>query len=279
MLHFNPFLDCEQRQELQHLIRVYMEVCVLEDKLHRLLSICKTHHHGKLDSSKVALVLQELRCVREWDPKEHPRWLAFEFEQRLQIRPHQYAMARHLMDNLNVISQLNMGLGKTRVILPMIVFAWVSGTLHTADSRDSVLRLHFLQPLISEAFSYLHRTMTASSQNIYLCVQPFHRDVNLSHGRVLLLREQWEQCLQHSRIQVVAVEHRLSLQLKWHEMHYERKSKPNDPPNEDTVNRNALNDLQRVLEVSEKDAINVFDESDAILHHKYHLIYAIGKLA
>lgn len=45
---------------------------------------------------------------REWSPAQHPCWLVFEAEQRLQIRPAQYKVAQHLMDNPGAICQLNM---------------------------------------------------------------------------------------------------------------------------------------------------------------------------
>jgi len=59
--------------------------------------------------------------VREWSVDEHPQWLCFEAEGQLQIRPAQLTVARHLMDNPGAVDQLNMGEGKTRVILPMLV--------------------------------------------------------------------------------------------------------------------------------------------------------------
>ena len=50
----------------------------------------------------------------------------------LQIRPAQHLVAQHLIRNPGAIVQLNMGEGKTRVILPMLV-------LHWARSRSAVV--------------------------------------------------------------------------------------------------------------------------------------------
>eukprot|EP00965_Chrysotila_dentata_P000285 9095-Pleurochrysis_carterae.AAC.1 len=58
---------------------------------------------------------------REWSVREHPQWLVFEVEQRVQIRRTQHLVARFCIDNPGAITQLNMGEGKTRVILPMLV--------------------------------------------------------------------------------------------------------------------------------------------------------------
>jgi hypothetical protein len=63
---------------------------------------------------------------RTWCPDEHPEWLVFEVEGQLQIRPAQHWIARHLISSPGSIDQLNMGEGKTRVILPMLALFWAS---------------------------------------------------------------------------------------------------------------------------------------------------------
>jgi hypothetical protein len=76
-------------------------------------------------------LLQELLTCRTWDASLHPQWLVFEVEGRLQIRPNQYALARTLLaggpDGRGPIAQLNMGEGKTRVILPMLILELANG--------------------------------------------------------------------------------------------------------------------------------------------------------
>lgn len=75
--------------------------------------------------------LQELLTHRTWDVSRHPQWLVFEAERRLQIRPAQLALAMTLLegeaDDWGPIAQLNMGEGKTRVILPMMILELANG--------------------------------------------------------------------------------------------------------------------------------------------------------
>jgi hypothetical protein len=71
---------------------------------------------------------------RTWDVTRHPRWLVFEVEGRLQIRPLQYRIAQTLMDNPGAVVQLNMGEGKKRVILPMLALHWADGK-HVVGAR------------------------------------------------------------------------------------------------------------------------------------------------
>lgn len=68
---------------------IYLELLVLGDRLHRL----------KKSDVDDAYQIQELGTFRSWDTSQHPGWLVFEVEGGLQIRPEQYALARHLLDH------------------------------------------------------------------------------------------------------------------------------------------------------------------------------------
>jgi hypothetical protein len=66
-----------------------------------------------------------------------------------------------------------MGEGKTRVILPMLL-------LHLAQP-GTLVRIHFLSQLLTEAYFFLHRHLTASLMNRRLCLLPFSREVKLTN--------------------------------------------------------------------------------------------------
>lgn len=78
--------------------------------------------------SAAACFVQELCTVRSWSACQHPHWLVFEAEGQLQIRPVQHKVANHLLSHPGDIAQLNMGEGKTRVILPMLMLHWANGS-------------------------------------------------------------------------------------------------------------------------------------------------------
>ncbi len=71
--------------------------------------------------------MQELQVFRTWEPAQHPDWLVFEAEGQLQVRPAQAAIVQHLLGNKGAIAQLNMGEGKTRVILPLLALCLADG--------------------------------------------------------------------------------------------------------------------------------------------------------
>jgi Protein of unknown function (DUF3638) len=135
-------------------------LCVLEDRIQRICDI---------DPEKdPQALLSELTCVRKWSPSEHPKWIAFEVEQCLQIRPDQYSIFKQLVTTTGGIFQLNMGLGtlpscsfgfivlpliflpsgvsgKTRVLVPMII-------LDCMSRRTSVARVNVLPSILGASF-------------------------------------------------------------------------------------------------------------------------------
>lgn len=164
MQALNPLLADEARKKLVEHMLLWQELCVLQDKLARCMLRCDVgaaSQAGGMDASLGALE-QELTNRREWSAAENPEWLAFEVLQRVEIRHRQYVVAKHMLENSGGpgmgeakkggIVQLNMGEGKTRVILPMLVLA-LSG-------RGQLVRLNFLQELLPEAVDYLHTCLT-----------------------------------------------------------------------------------------------------------------------
>ncbi|KAG3254610.1 hypothetical protein PI124_g827 [Phytophthora idaei] len=244
-----PRLSVDARKVFKKSVLQFMELCVLEDKLERL--VWKSSHRDELSDSQI---LDELVNTRQWDSAEYPYWLAFEVEGRLQIRDEQLVVAQHLINRPGTVCQLNMGRGKTRVILPMLF-------LHFAHSRDRrVVRVHFLGSLLSEACQYMHRYLSASTSQLCIFELPFHRRIGLDIRKLELIHDVLRELKAFGGIQVVAPEHRMSLELKRFEL-----------DKDDEVSTKILDEI-----LDNGQYIDVLDECDAVLHHKYHLVYAAG---
>ena len=222
---------------------VWQQLCVLEDKLERLINYQE-------EESKI----RELSIWRDWDVDKYPLWLAFEAEQQIQIRPDQSMIAQFLITYPGStqipgsIVQMNMGEGKTRVILPMLALHWANG--------QNLVRLNFLSPLLSEAYEYLHGILCASIFHRKLFLMSFNREMDIKKSKK---RESYintlKYCLRTKGILLVAPEHRLSLILKnkdegWTDFEEKFKSFP---------------------------YVDVLDESDELLHFKYQLVYAVDE--
>ena len=118
---FNPMIKDKSR--LLESISIWLQLCVYEDKLARLLSFSK--------SGFIEGVMTELDIRTVWDTSKYPCWLVFEVENGIQIRPDQYKVAQHLIDNPGDVIQLNMGLGKVSfIITSYVIIAALSHSRH-----------------------------------------------------------------------------------------------------------------------------------------------------
>ncbi|TDH71197.1 hypothetical protein CCR75_002704 [Bremia lactucae] len=243
-----PKLSEMARKQFRIGVIRFMELCVLEDKVERLIWKAK---RSELSSAQL---VDELVNDRQWLSKEFPYWLAFEVEGRLQIRHEQFVIAQHLINQPGSVCQLNMGRGKTRVILPML-FLYFS-----QSQRSKVVRAHFLSPLLSEARHFMHRYLSASSFHLNIFEQPFHRKIKLNHRRLQIISDTLHELQLCGGIQLVAPEHRMSLELKRFEF-----------ADDSTEIVGALDTT-----LDNDKFIDILDECDALLHHRYHLVYAIG---
>lgn len=233
LVRFNPFLGSEARMEVRVKIIEWMMLCVLEDELNRMLRI--QDEHG---------LITELECVRKWDAFKHPRWLAFEVEQEIQIRPYQFIVVQQLLDNPGTITQLSMGLGKTRVLLPMLL-------LELAQSKTSIVRINVLPSIINEAIDYYRSALVASVQNLRVFSLPFHRDTPLGDTQSQLLSQVMQQCRDLFGCLIVTPQDRNSLLMKQLDDHI-------------------------TVACLEEPFTDVLDESDAILDYEFQLVYATG---
>jgi hypothetical protein len=247
-LNFNSHLDSSSCDKIRDACLLWMEGQVLLEKLNRMQSYSTTTQQ----------MLLELESRRYWNREKDPiEWLIFEVENKLQIRPKQYDIAWFLIQNPGYITQLNMGEGKTRVILPMLITYWLQNRDQAMRNppvtvTKGIVRLHLLNPLIGEAFDYLHRVLTASSiLNIRVLHLPFDRSVDLSDENASIMMRRYRDCESNRICLLVAPEHRLSFYLK-HIL------------------------TQRKDETSSLKFIDIHDEADEIFRYNYQLIYCLG---
>ena len=247
MRKFNPLLSAEAIETLRTSIIHWLELCVLEDKCNCLLSF-------KGDVATNTDFLRELSSQRQWDVHKHPYWLIYEMEQGIRIRPEQYEIANRLMNNTGDVVQLNMGLGKTRVILPMLILFY-----SFQEKYEYIPRLCILSTLLTEVCDHFHNTLGASVLGKRLFLLPFRRDVDINQNNIRLLADLVSNCKANRGFFVVAPEHRLSLLLKVKEMHLTGDALGKD-----------------LSEIVNSPWFDIFDEVDEILHHRYQLVYSMG---
>ena len=254
VLTFNPFFSAAACEAIKADVLLWLQLCVLEDKKKRIISLAGSQSGGN------EMLIQELLTKRNWSVEKYPYWLVYEAANTLQIRPTQFDVAMCLIENEGAIVQLNMGEGKTRVILPMLILYWGSAS----QRCDGAVRLHFLRQLLFEGYAHLHRQLSRSVLECKLFLMPFNRDVQLDVATVKRMYQSVLMCKESGGCIIMAREHRQSLQLKTCELMLLKAS----------TSAETLVELQKLNGLTYLDML---DESDEQLHYRNELVYAVGE--
>ncbi|KAK6529493.1 hypothetical protein TWF281_008666 [Arthrobotrys megalospora] len=214
----------------------------------------------RLDPEKdIQEIEKEIRNFEKehWNAEEYIDWLLFEIDSGMMIRPVQARIGLDMMreeDNGNAVMQLNMGEGKSAVIMPIVTAALADTT--------RLVRSIVLKPLSTQMFQILVQRLSGlCDRKIYFL--PFHRGLSLDSTGVAKIQQLYDNCKSNGDILLTLPEHLLSFKL----MGLEKlvQGEPLWCP---------LIETQKWLDQNSRD---VLDESDEILHTRYQLIYTMGK--
>lgn len=153
--------------------------------------------------------------------------------------------------------QLNMGEGKTSVIVPIAAAVLANG--------KQLVRVIVPKPLIAQTIHVLaDRLGGLTNRRVYYL--PFSRSLDLSYQNVASLREIMLECVQERGILVLQPEHVLSLKLVSVEKQLSQAAN-NRPAAE------LLLELQKWLHSHSRD---ILDECDEVLDVRSQLVFTIG---
>ncbi|KAL0572453.1 hypothetical protein V5O48_009507 [Marasmius crinis-equi] len=184
-------------------------------------------------------------------------WLLIQADGDFLVRPIQLSVAREMIapsSGQNTLVQLNMGEGKSSVIMPMVAAALSDG--------KQLVRVVVLKSLARQMFSLLLQRLSglAERQILYL---PFSRAFKIKGGEAKRIQDLFEYALKTRAVFVAQPEHILSFKLL-------------------SINRFIEGDtsVSRLLVQTQlwldRHARDLLDESDEILHTRYQLIYTVG---
>ncbi|KAF8749311.1 hypothetical protein RHS01_10170 [Rhizoctonia solani] len=190
-----------------------------------------------------------------------PDWLLVQIDGNFGARSVQRQVAREMISPIsgtNTVLQLNMGEGKSSVIVPIIASA-------LADS-SKLVRVIVLKPLWRQMFELLvSRLSGLCNRKIYYL--PFGRHLQIDLSGAQRLRNLYEECMREGGILLAQPEHILSFKL----MGIDRLISSSGSSNRAVAN--SLRDIQSWLKHRTRD---ILDESDEILHVRYQLVYTTG---
>ena len=212
------------------------------------------------DTQSLALTRElENLPYENWSPQEYPSWLVLQIELDMMIRPIQVEVAKAMMNpenNKSLVTQLNMGEGKTSLILPMIALVLANG--------KCLLRITVLKSLFNMNKSALIQKL-GGVLNKRVYVLPCRRDKRFDEKNIEIIDEVLKECLYKKGILISLPEYRLSFILKGLELSRGGK---------DQKLAKKMIEIERWLKEKGRD---ILDESDEILSPKYQLIYTIGQ--
>ena len=156
----------------------------------------------------------------------------------------------------NTAMQLNMGEGKSSVIVPIVAVVLANG--------DQLVRVIVPKPLMAQTLHVLaDRLGGLTNRRIYYI--PFSRSLEVDDQKVACLRQIMLECIEEHGILVVQPDHVLSLKLVSVEKQLSQA--------EDDRVAHMLLKLQRWLRSHSRD---ILDESDEILDVRSQLVFTIG---
>ncbi|KAH9047021.1 hypothetical protein EDB83DRAFT_2677144 [Lactarius deliciosus] len=192
-----------------------------------------------------------------------PDWLLIQIDANFLARPLQLAIAREMIFptcQRSASFQLNMGEGKSSVIIPLVAATLADGS--------NLARIVTLKPLSNQMYQLLlSRLSDLADRRIFYI--PFSRNLEMSASVVQSISTLYRRCAEEGGVLVVQPEHLLSQKL----MCIDTLLASDD----DCEKRSITNELKALQGWLAKVSRDVLDESDEILHVRYQLVYTAGE--
>ncbi|KAI1811621.1 hypothetical protein GGS20DRAFT_592862 [Poronia punctata] len=192
-----------------------------------------------------------------WDPYEHPESLLLEVESGILIRSVQEQISGQMRDppsGKNAVMQLNMGEGKSSVIIPTIAASLADTTRLVRVVVAKPQSKQMLQMLVAKLGGVLNR-------QIYHL--PFSRALKVDEASSEIIRHLLDECKSSGGILLTHPENILSFMLMGIESTLSGNSRTSQ----------ILTQTLRFLDTHSRDIV---DESDENFSVKFELVYTIG---
>lgn len=193
-----------------------------------------------------------------------PEWLLLQVDNNFISRPVQTSVAHKIispLSNRNSVLQLNMGEGKSSVIVPMTAIITANG--------QSIARVVVLKSLAKQMFQLLvQRISRLVNRRVFY--MPFSRCLTIGSKEIKTIWNLYHQCMAVGGVLVIQPEHILSFKLMCIDRLLDNNRMEKIDPGSEAAQ---LLELQKWLDVHVRD---ILDESDEILHVRYQLIYTMG---
>jgi len=225
------------------------------------LAITYVHRAQRMTAmaEKPLELAQELRNIghTNWSPWDFPETLLFEAESGVLVREVQENIADQMRNppgGGNAVCQLNMGEGKSSVIVPILAAALANSQKLVRIVVAKPQSKQMLQVLVSRLGGSLNR-------RIYHL--PFSRELRLTVNEAETVRSICQECINSRGVILAQPEHILSFKLMGLEQLMVGKQE-------------TASSLLRTQQLFEKHARDIVDESDENFSPHFELVYTMG---
>ena len=215
---------------------------------------------------RLAKVSQHLDLLKEyqnsghqnWDPAIYTESLLMEIESGIMIREVQEQIASEMRTpssgDVNAVMQLNMGEGKSTVIIPMVAAALADGS--------QLVRVIVAKPQSKQmAQMLLAKLGGLVKRRVYY--MPFSRSLKLTNTAAATMSRTMKNCMRRGGILLVQPEHILSFGLMAPECYITDKEAVGEP-------------LMAMQDFFDQNSRDIVDESDENFSVRFELIYTMG---
>ncbi|KAG8689950.1 hypothetical protein FRC11_014718 [Ceratobasidium sp. 423] len=246
----------EDLQDWQEQIVGFAQVFVDYQRTQRLIALAESGSHEEfykeLDFSASGFEAET----------NDPDWLLVQIDGNFSARSVQRQVAHEMIlpsSKSNTVLQLNMGEGKSSVIVPII-----SASL---ANTEQLVRVVVLKPLWRQMFHLLvNRLSGLANRRIYYL--PFGRNMKLDSASADKLQALYTECMQEGGIMLAQPEHILSFKLMGIDQLISSTT---------SEEITAAYQLRLMQDWLTNHARDILDESDEILHVQYQLVYTVGE--
>ncbi|TVY25882.1 hypothetical protein LHYA1_G005662 [Lachnellula hyalina] len=194
---------------------------------------------------------------QSWSPLDYPESLLLEVESGIMIREVQVRIAEQMRSppsGSNFVMQLNMGEGKSSVVVPNVAASLADGSRLVRVIVAKPQSKQMLQMMVSKLGGLLDR-------RVYH--MPFSRSLRLGEAEANAIGDIYKECMTNGGVLLLQPEHILSFKLMGLECLIS---------GQETVG-NSLLSTQHFFDSSSRDIV---DESDENFSVKFELIYTMG---
>ncbi|KAH9062248.1 hypothetical protein EDB87DRAFT_329798 [Lactarius vividus] len=240
----------------KHAITRYAVAFIKYQQSQRLLELSSRHRDEEL--------LREAETIcEEIVTACSPDWLLIQIDANFLARPLQLEIAREMISptcKRSASLQLNMGEGKSSVIIPLVAATLADGS--------NLARIVTLKPLSNQMYQLLlSRLCDLTDRRIFY--MPFSRNLQMNPSVVKSICDLYKTCASEGGVLVTQPEYLLSQKLMCIDTLLASR--------DDHKKLSVASELKSLHDWLAKASRDVLDESDEILHVRYQLVYTEGK--